>query len=86
MTTATAPAISRAVLEDRYTGLMIPADDRGFTELGLRLVETIEALALGTARHGDIELDDSLGGVASAAQDAVRETIIREIAARGIAR
>lgn len=87
MATATVEArIPRAILEDRYDGLMVPPNDQGFTKLGLRLVETIEALAQGTARAGDVEAADSLGGVVQDAIDAARAVVIGEIDRRGIAR
>lgn len=78
--------IPRTILEDRYHGLIVPPDDRGFTKLGIRLHHVLEDLVLGTARHGDPEAHDGLGGVVQEAHDTLRALIIDRIDSRGIAR
>jgi hypothetical protein len=82
------PPVPRLLLEDRYDGLVDDPDDT-WTELGEQLHKAIEDLVIHTARRDIDQLtadDDAGGHIVGAAMAAVRETILNEIASRGIAR
>lgn len=85
MTTATAPAITREILEDRYEGLILDVHDGDFgerTKLHLKLSNALGILAQRTARcHRDdvSQIQDELYPI-------VREYIIRRIVELDLAR
>jgi len=48
---ATPPRIPRAILEDRYDGLMTSLDGMESSKIDLRLILTLRAFCEGVARH-----------------------------------
>ncbi len=86
MARQTGERIPLATLEDRYAGAVEHA--QGSSRLGLRIDRAIRALIEAVARiEWSGELDgDQTGAVSDAVDAAIRETLIREIDSRGIAR
>ena len=77
--TAATTAVPRAILEDRYDGLMavIDDDDPGgvWSELRTRLHSTLVDIVAGTARcHGD-----DTSALVNEVQDLIRERIITSL-------
>lgn len=87
MATATAPAISREMIQDRLDGLTeAPKPPNGdFSKYGLKLEHLIKDLLQRTTRIDERD-NEALQKAGDAIYDLVREAIVREIDERGIAR
>jgi len=100
MTSQTAPAsaIPRAVLEDRYDGLLVCVDGRyphavaksvggnpigEYSRLQLRLDRVITALAEGIAR---CDLTEAPGDIVGDAESVLRDFIVQRVHELGLAR
>lgn len=78
--------IPRLVLEDRYAGAVDERAGDAYTRTGLKLANLVSAVIVEVARVDDGRSLAGTGGVEETVMAAIRETIIREIESRGIAR
>lgn len=87
--TATAPAqaVTREILEDRYRSVIEKRTRPGdYSALGQDLANAVQQVIARTARLDDGRELTGTGGVEEVVMVAIRETVLREIAERGLAR
>lgn len=84
---AFSPAMSREVLEDRYRAAIDKRTKPGnYSRLGQDLANAVHGVIARVARLEDGRDLTGTGGVEEAVMATVRETVIREIESRGLAR